>query len=248
MSLRASVFAVLSLGSLGLLSLPAQTESVSTLIGRVDGNQYIAPTGAFRVTIPVLPALGGSITDTDNVVTFQDAFTTHQSIACFKMDTTQRFEDDARGRKEYLVWFFRNFVEADFESRFPGARIESAVFIRDLQNGAVLVYNILPGGSMFANRIPAGPDKVPEAKRGNLVFVNNGNIYVLSIELAEKVIEGSSFNKTVTEEDSILRKRLFDLLAKMTFSAPEPQAQPAAQDKTPAPAADAAAKTGAPQP
>lgn len=239
---RARNFALLTLISLGLPAIPAHAQPASPLIGRIDGNQYVAPSGAYRVTIPVSAALGGYITDTDNVATFQDAFTTHQSIACFKMDTTQRFEDDARGRKDYLVWFFRNFVEADFETRFPGARIESAVFIRDLQGGAVLVYNILPGGSMFGNRVPIAANNQPvEAKRGNLLFVNNGNLYVLSIELAEKAIEGSSFDKTVSEEDSILRKRLLDLLGKITFTAPDAQGQAPGQDKPAAQPAEPAA-------
>lgn len=204
--------------ALGLRPAIAQSGSPSTLIGRVDGNQYIAPSGAFRVTVPVLGALGGSITDTENVVTFQDAFSTHQSIACFKMDATQRFEDEARGRKDYLGWFFSNYVQQDFENRFPGARIESALFIGDLQGGAVLVYNLLPGGSMFASRAPAQANGEPAvAKRGNLVFVNNGCIYVLSIELTEKVLEGTAFNKTVSEEDNILRRRVLDLYRKITF-------------------------------
>ena len=247
MWLRSHFFPVLTFFTLSLTSLPAQTQPESKLVGRTDANQYVAPSGAYRVVIPVSAALGGSITDTDNVVTFQDSFTTHQSIACFKMDTTQRFEEDARGRKDYLVWFFRNFVEADFENRFPGSRIESAVFIRDLQGGAVLIYNVLPGGSMFADRIATtGNGELAEAKRGNLLFINNGNIYILSIELAEKAIEGSAFDKTVTEEDSILRKRLLDLLGKITFAPADAQATPAGDDKSAAPAAAAPAAKATP--
>jgi hypothetical protein len=54
--------------------------------------------------------------------------------------------------------------------------------------------------------------------RGNLLFVRNGHVFVLSIELAEKVIEGKSFNKTTAEEDEILRKRLLDIVDKITFT------------------------------
>jgi hypothetical protein len=243
MSVRTHLIHLFFILSLGLSQLSGQ----STLIGRTEGNQYVSPTGAFRVTIPVIASLGGSITDTENVVTFQDAFSTHQSVACFKMDATQRFEDDARGRKDYLIWFFSNFVQDDFESRYPGSRIESASFIKSVQEGALLTYNLLPGGSMFASRaVPTTPGEPPVAKRGNLVFVNNGYVYVLSIELAEKVLEGPAFNKTLTEEDATLRKRLLDLLAKITFTPSDEKAKPAATDKaaeveTPAPA-DSAAK------
>ena len=70
------------------------------LVGRVDGRTYFSPTGAFKVAIPVLPELGGTITDTENVVTFQDDFNTHISIASFPQDATQRWEMSTRGLKE----------------------------------------------------------------------------------------------------------------------------------------------------
>ncbi|MFT3867127.1 MAG: hypothetical protein QM715_01395 [Nibricoccus sp.] len=218
MFFRGQLFATLAFALCLAISSVAQT-SVGPLNGRIEKNQYISPTGAFQINIPVIAALGGSVTDTENVVIFQDRLNTHQSLACFKQDSTQRFEEESRGRKEYLIWFLANFVQADFEQRFHGARVESAHFIPDLQGGALLVYNLLPGGSMFANRaLIVRRDQPPVAKRGNLLFVNHGHIYVLSIELAEKVIQGSAYTLTTEEEDAQLRKRLTDFLAKITFN------------------------------
>jgi len=208
-------------------------DNTPSLLGRVEGDSYVSATGAFRVKIPVLSELGGAIFDTDNVVTFQDNFTTHQSIACFEMDGTQRREEETRGHKEYLIWFFTNFVQADFQQRYPGASIESAHFLPNLQSGTLLTYNLLPGGSMFANKVVVMGDRTPPiAKRGNLVFVQNGFVYVVSIELAEKVLERSAYNKTVAEEDALLRKRLLDFFGKITFTASPPK--PAAVDQSPA--------------
>jgi len=242
MCLRTSFSLLLTFIFCALNPLPAQ-ETGTTLNGHVEGNQYVSPSGVFRVTIPVIAALGGSITDTENVVTFQDSFSTHESIACFKMDTTQRFEDETRGRKDYLIWFFSNFVQADFEQRFTGARIESAHFLPKIQSGSLLTYNILPGGSMFAAQATVtGIGGTPTAKRGNLVFVNNGYIFVISIELAEKVLESTAYNKTLAEEDALLRQRLLDLLGKMSFAALPAQNssdKPAATDKPAAAAPEA---------
>jgi hypothetical protein len=212
----------------------AAQESLAPLNGHIETNQYVSPTGTFRVTIPVSPTLGGTISDTENVVTFQDNFNTHQSIACFKMDATQRWELEARGRKDYLIWFFSNFVEADFERRFTGARVESAHFLGKIESGSLLTYNLLPGGSMFASKIVINSNEQPPvAKRGNLVFLRNDHILILSIELSEKVLEGAAFTQTVAEEDDLLRQRLLSLLGKMTFSTPP--AMPVAE-KTTAPA------------
>jgi hypothetical protein len=189
------------------------------LQGKIDGNSYVSPTGMFRVVIPVLPELGGEITDTPNVVTFQDDFNVHVSIAAFAQDATQRWELSTRGAKDYLIYFFSNFVLADFKQTFEGVAIESAKFIPGMLDGALITYLLVPGGSMFADLVPNwGTGRVPVAKRGNLLFVRNGHVFVISIELAERVTEGKSFGKTTAEEDEILRNRLNDIVGKMTFA------------------------------
>ena len=147
-------------------SLSAAIASAQSLNGKVEGKIYQSPTGQFKVVIPVLPELGGDITDTANVVTFQDDFNLHVSIAAFQQDATQRWELATRGLKDYLIYFFSNFVLADFKQNFEGAQIESAKFLPNTQEGALLTYLLVPGGSMFADKVPqivAGPPRV--AKR-----------------------------------------------------------------------------------
>ena len=191
------------------------------LVGHIQDKSYVSPSGAFRVEIPVLPELGGVVTDTENVVTFQDGVATHDSIACFTMDATQRWEDETRGRKDYLVWFFTNTVHSDFQQRFPGAKIESAKFRPGVMDGALITFTLLPGGSMFADRVTiSGGDEPPVAKRGNLLFVRNERVYIISIELAEKVLERSTWDKKPAQEDEVLTKRLLDLLAKISYTTP----------------------------
>ncbi len=208
------------------------------LAGQVQGRTYISPTGAFKVSIPVLAELGGSVTDTPNVVTFQDEFNTHVSIAAFAQDATQRWELNTRGLKDYLIYFFTNYVLSDFKQAFEGTQVESAKFTPGLFDGALITSILLPGGSMFADKVPRFTDggPLPVAKRGNLLFVKNGNIFVISIELAEKVIEGSAFKKTVAEEDEILRQRLTDVAGKIQFAKPPAAAgsSPVAHPTSPA--------------
>lgn len=212
-------FYVLALLSFSLVTR-AQEPGPSPLAGKVEGKTYVSPTGVFKVTIPVLPELGGEITDTPNVVTFQDAFNVHISIAAFKQDATQRWENSTRGTKDYLIYFFSNFVLSDFKQAFEGVQIESAKFIPATLDGSLITFILIPGGTMFANKVPAlGTDaRIPIAKRGNLLFVKNGHIFVISAELAERVIEGRTYKKTTAEEDDILRQRLNDVIAKMQFA------------------------------
>ncbi len=190
------------------------------LVGKIEGRSYVSPTGAFKIVIPVLPELGGDITDTPNVVTFQDDFNVHVSIAAFPQDATQRWELSTRGLKDYLIYFFSNFVLADFKQTFAGVEIQSAKFIPSMLDGSLLTYILVPGGTMFGHRVPAIglSSRVPVAKRGNLLFVRNGYIFVVSAELAERVIEGSLYNKTTEQEDEILRNRLNDVIGKISFA------------------------------
>jgi hypothetical protein len=210
--------------------IPAAAQDAQPqLAGRIEGRTYVSPTGVFKVTIPVLAELGGEVTDTPNVVTFQDDYSVHVSIAAFPHDATQRWELATRGPKDYLVYFFSNFVLSDFRQAFPSARIESAKFLPATLDGALLTYMLVPGGTMFANRVPQVgiADRVPIAKRGNLLFVKNGHTFIISTELAERVIEGSSFKKTTEEEDELLRTRLLEIVGRITLSKPTDGAKPA---------------------
>lgn len=223
--MRLSHFAVpLALLALSIAPLSAQTG----LVGRVDGNQYLSPTGAYRITIPVLPELGGRIVDTPEVVTFEDDFNVHASLACFKMDATQRWEHETRGRRDYLIWFFTNFVQRDFQARFPESRVESAKFIPGMEGGTLLTYNLLPDGTMFANRPSfSATGEVFVAKRGNLLFLRDGHVYVMSMELAERALERRTYTKTTEEEDELLRRRLLELYGRISFTS-TPASAPAA--------------------
>ncbi|MEX2043800.1 MAG: hypothetical protein WD941_00510 [Opitutus sp.] len=243
---RRSTLAAL-LCSLGLTpALVSQERLAPALAGKVSGKTYFSPTGIFRVAIPVLPELGAKITDTPNVVTFQDDFNVHVSIAAFPQDATQRWELSTRGTKDYLVYFFTNFVLADFKESFEGVELESARFMPGIMEGSLLTYITIPGGTMFEGRVPrfGAADRLPVAKRGNMLFVLNGHIFVISTELAERVIEGGAYNRTTEEEDELLRIRLLDVVGKMEFVRP-----PAAAGEPPSsPASTAPAQPAAPEP
>lgn len=203
---------------------PNNAPSVPPLLGTIDGDMYTSPTGAFRIRIPVLPALSGTVTDTPNVVTFQDPYSVYISIACFPQDATQRWKLETMGTRDYLEDFFYHYVWRDFAPS-PGARYErNARFLPHLLGGAFVTYITLPGGSMFynpANRIDPG-SKPPEAKRGNLMFVHEGYMYVISMEMAEQVTEGSAFHVSNEVADLLLRDRLTAIAKSIHFLNPAP--------------------------
>ncbi len=206
--------------------LTAIAAVAAPLIGRMDGENYVSPTAQFRIRAPVLPELGGTITDTENVVTFQDNYGTHISVACFPMDASQRWEYDTRGLRDYLLFFFTDVVMPNFAARFRGSSVESARFLPDLQGGALIGYSLLPGGSHFENlnRVLNGPPVDPAvAKRGTLIFVRDRHVYAVSTELAERVTQRSTYRLTKEEEDTQLSTRLAAILERMSFTNDRPR-------------------------
>lgn len=202
-------------------SAPSQA---SQTYGKVDGDTYISPTGLFSIKIPVLPELGGTISDTPNVVTFDDDYSVHLSVGAFPLSPELKSEYETRGAKDFLINFFTGIVMPDFVANFPGSKLEkTAAFLPQFQGGAVLLYSLHPGGSNFERRTRfsiAIPPVV--AKRGNICFVRSGYVFVISTELAERAIERSTYKQTPEEENAILRKRLLDIVAKMQFTPPVP--------------------------
>jgi hypothetical protein len=222
---------------LAVAALRSQAQDVSPLAGTIedDGNTYVSPTGAFKVAVPLTPGMGGSITDNANVVIFQDPVNLYVTIAAQPMDATQRWELSNRQTKDYLVYFFSTFVVPVFRQQFKDAVVEnSATFLPRLEDGALIAYVLVPNGSMFSHQlVRIDPEaKVRPAKRGNLLFVKNGTIFVLSMELAERVTEGTAYTLTTEQENELLRERLLGMLHKIQF----PKAPDAAPPALPAPA------------
>jgi hypothetical protein len=208
------------LAGFAALAAVARAQEVA-LYGRLEGEVYVSPTGQFKIPAPVLPELGGTITDTENVVTFSDNFNTHLSIACFPLDASQKWELDTRGRRDYLLYFFTTFVLPDFQSRFPGSSIASARFVSELLDGSLITFCLLPGGSAFEgkNSVSDAPPANPvTAKRGTLLFIRNRYIYVISSELTERATQRSTYSKTVEQEDQLLSERLITLTGRFVFT------------------------------
>lgn len=216
----------LCLAAAAAFPVMGQESRTKGLLGSVKGGVYSAANGAYSIEVPVLPDLGGSIKDTQNVATFQDNFGLQVSVAAFAHDATQKWELSTRGTKDYLIYFLGTFVLPDFRQMCPQTSVESAAFQPDLMDGAVFAYVLLPGGSMFElQEAFTRPSTPPVAKRGNLLFVKNGFTFVISSELSERVTEGTSYKKTPAEEDQILRARLIGIVKKMQFPTPPPPKQ-----------------------
>lgn len=209
------VFSILALSSSG-----ARAEE-STLIGKVLENQYIAPSGSYKMTLPIQLELGGTVTDTREVVTFQDDFRIHASIACFKMGASNEREIQTRGRRDFLISFFREHVHTQFKRRFPGAEIDEARYMPEVLEEALMVYNTLPNGTMFSDQavLASSSDGALLVKRGNLLFLKDHHLYVISVELAKLLLVGNeSLHYSEEEKHVLLREELLDLAGRITFS------------------------------
>ena len=217
----AALCSVVSIGVRAMDALPTP----SRLYGSLQRDNYVAPGGIYSVRVPVLPELGGEVTDTESVVTFDDSVGTHISLASFPLDMSQKWELSEKGVRDYLSYFYVTYVLSDFQTRYPGSTAETTLFVPELMGGALMGFALLPGGSAFAGQltITTVPEEPPPiAKRGNLLFVRDERIYVISIELAERVTQRKFFKKTPEEENAILRERLIQFANRIQFPAPKP--------------------------
>ena len=197
--------------------------AASQLYGSIVGDTYTSPTGVFQIKIPVLPQLGGAVSDTPNLVTFDDDYETHLSIGAFPLGRELKWEYDTRGTKDFLAFFFTNVVMPDFATKFPGAHMEdNGLYLPKFQDGSMLIFTLLPGGSLFAPQVTLFPSRRTPlvAKRGNLCFVKYNYVFVVSTELAERILEHSTYHKTVDEENALLRDRLLEVVRRMSFIKP----------------------------
>lgn len=214
----------------GAALAPAQSPT-GGLYGKIDGEYYVAPGAAYRYPIPVMPKLGGRVEDTEGVVTFDDPLGLHLSIASFPLDLSQKWEWETRGAKDYLGYFHANFILPDFQRRYPGSADEASVFVPELYGGTLIVFTLLPGGSFFTEQssvlgTPVTPGPIV-AKRGTLLFVREARIFIMSLELAERVTQRSTFKKTPEEENALLRDRILTYARRFEFPQRKPATPPA---------------------
>ena len=95
---------------------------------------------------PSCRSSGGDVHDTKNVVTFRDSFGLQVSVGAFVHDATQRWELSTRGIKDYLIYFFANFVLRGLQAASaPVRHPESAGYSADFLDGSLFTYILLPG-------------------------------------------------------------------------------------------------------
>jgi hypothetical protein len=230
---------------IALLAAPLfAQEEADDLYGLIDeNNHYTNPGGQYRIVIPVLAELNGTVNDTPAIATFRDPYGVHVVVACLPFEPELRTELTTRGRKDFLSWFYSRHIQTSYQQSFPGTTAESARYLPSVQDGSLLVMSLIPNGTAFADRVFIREGETPPvAKRGSLVFIKNDYIFIVTTELYERILKRDTFKKTTEEEDAILRGRLMDILGKMTFrDAPATSATsstPAAA-ATPAPTAPA---------
>ena len=177
------------------MMVPAREEpsEAAAAVAADEPGIYQSPTGLYSMPVPVRPALGGQVRQNNNLVVFMDGFNTHISIAVVPLDASQRWELATRGKKEYLTAFLSEMLLNDYRQADPRAGIEVAKFAAGIQDGAILASTLHPGGGnfLFRTALFGQEDTIAVAKRGNLLFLRNEILYILSMELGERSTERS---------------------------------------------------------
>jgi hypothetical protein len=170
------------------------------LHGRIEGERYFAPGDLYSVPLPVFHGTDSAVMDTAEIVVFKDKVSTLLTIAAFKMPAYEKWRFEGMEPKEYLYEFFRDNILRDYRHEFPESSIESARYLPEVFAGAMVAFTRMPGGSAFASPAASNPlAPAPVAKRGHLRPSSaTGYIYVVAIELAERVTQPATYKLTRT--------------------------------------------------
>ncbi len=220
---------LLTLIALAVTAPLVAQEEAPALLGVIDeaANTYTAPGGHFRIAIPVLPELGGTVEDSLIVTDFRDEYGTHILVAHLPLNASLREALEKKERKDFFTEFYARQILAEYQSTYPGSKIESARFYKNIADGSLFVSILVPGGSAFRDLLFLKEGETePLSKRGSLLFVKNDRIFIITVELYERILKRDTFRKTTEEEDAILIDRLRAILNKMSF--PTGAATPAA--------------------
>lgn len=197
------------------------------LLGHIADGRYYAPGNAYSVALPVLHGDQTDIRDNGEIVVFKDRVSTLLTIAAFEMPRIAQWEYETSTPREYLIDFFRGNILRDYRREFPDSTIEDARFIPEIFEGALVGFTLLPGGSAFSPPEPPAPIAPPPvAKRGHLVFVRDHRIFVIAIELAERVTRANGTVLSTADEDRELFDRLVSVLGAMRFGPEAPTGTP----------------------
>lgn len=190
----------------------------------VPANIYYSPSGLFSMPIPVLPELGGNISDSKNYVIFSDPISTHITVGVIEMDASARFERSTMTTAEFLRGTFEKMVLPQFLTTSPATRTDTVLLLPKIEAGTLYVGSIHPGTSQFIGRtslLGDNYDKAPTARRGTLLFAKGDYFVIISSELAEKATERSAFKLTPEQENELIRERLLAILHRIRFTIPQ---------------------------
>lgn len=199
-------------------SMPMPEDDSTQLFDQQTGLPYYqSPSGIFKLPVPVLPELGGRVSDDTLFVHFMDSFTTHITVGVIEMDATFRWEHSIMEPKEFLLNVFNKIVMPQFKAACPTTKADTVLLYPKLKKGALYVGTLHPGNTQFMDRIAffGKDDNIPTGRRGTLLFSEGEYLFIISSELGERATERSMHTMSDQEENDLLRKRLLKLLKSM---------------------------------
>lgn len=170
------------------------------LAGKIKADIYIAPKELFRVPVPVLADLGGTVTDGLGFVHFTDDIGHLFRIEYMELPPDQVTGALAIGEQDFFNRFLRLFYLPNTVWQvMPESKILAQAFAKEPDGPMQLTWMFLPHGSITMNSRAGKPPERDDSYREIALFMRKNMVYIVSLAPSDPQV-GIFDKKTPPEE------------------------------------------------
>lgn len=189
------------------------------LSGSIKKNIYTPLSGRYRVPVPVENHLNGKTSDDVYWVMFTDDFYKMFQIELIPMPEEEKLKAKKMDRKEYLKGvLYGMYLPTTILKDCPAASVSYLSWHADLQGGAGYVEVAMPEGSLGLVSINGQPEKKVDAERGLLLFIDDGDLCVVSTMLSQIRKSGETTEDRMKRMRTILEQNTVDFMKTIEFT------------------------------
>lgn len=188
------------------------------LSGTIKKNIYTPASGKYSVPVPVEKYLNGRTSDDVYWVMFIDDFYRMYQIELIPMPEEEKLKAEETDGTEYLEGVLsRMYLPTTVLRDCPDSTVTYLNWHSDLNDGTLYAEVAMPEGSLGLVSKNGGPAKRVDAERGLLLFMENGDLCVVSSMSPQIRKHGESTEERIKRLRPNLEKNTVDFMKTIEF-------------------------------
>jgi len=197
---------------------PVDSGVNSRLAGSVKNSVYTSRSERYSVPVPGSPSVGTRISEKPYGVGFTDDFGELHRIEVVPIPENERSTLDILDRREYLESILTEvYMPGTILKAIPSASVAYRKWHDDVHGGALYAEVTMPKGSISRVSVDGGPAKRVDSERGLLLFVNGGDLCVISTTLPNIGPLNADKNEQAKSIRQALQRNTLDFMKTIYF-------------------------------